>query len=293
MRFVTLLTETGPRAGMLSPGCGRILDLGHPCAAEALDGTPPDLLAMIQRGLGRVAARLADVDPPTDAWREAGGVTLLAPLPRPPRLIGAAFNYRDGLAERGAPIPDAPTIFLKTPDTVVGPGATVRLPRGIGGITWEAELAAVIGSADAALPPLERVAGYCVINDVSASELIRAEGSFARGKNFPTFAPLGPVLATPDELADPQALRVRFTLNGTVMQESTTAQMVFGIAELITRLEALHRLQPGDVIATGTPAGVAPAHKPPRWLTGGDVMAAEVEGLGRLENPVAWEDENG
>ena len=217
---------------------------------------------------------------------------LLAPLVEPKRIIAAAHNYRDALAERGLPPPDAPNLFLKSPASVIGPGAPVHLPRGIGGVTWEAELAVVIGRPVPEISAIEApgyVAGYFVFNDVSASEIIRADGNFERGKNFPTFAPCGPWFVTADEIPDPQNLRLRFTLNRETMQDSTTAQMLFGVAELISRLSKTHGLGCGDVIATGTPAGVGAVRKPPRWIKGGDIMVAEVAGLGQLVNPVIEE----
>ena len=292
MRFVTFSAPGDPRAGILrgeaDDGGAAIVDLAHPAFAPAL-GTAPDLLAMVHAGLGDIAARLAATEVPDAAILRRADVTLLAPLPRPGRIFGVAHNYRAALAERGMAQPDAPVLFDKRADTVIGPDAPVRLGPDVGGCTYEAELAVVIGltarnvsEADA----LSHVAGYAAFNDVSGSEIIRADGNFVRGKNFPTFGPFGPFLATPDEVGDPAALSVRFEMDGRVLQEGNTADMVFSVAALIARLSRDTTLEPGDVIASGTPAGVAPLQTPPTWLTPGSTMTVTVERLGRLINPV-------
>jgi 2-keto-4-pentenoate hydratase/2-oxohepta-3-ene-1,7-dioic acid hydratase in catechol pathway len=295
MRFVTFEHDGFARAGVLDPSDGgRILDLADDRMAGVIEG-PPFLAGLLAQDISEVARRIAAARSET-GWLATSEARLLAPLPQPPRIIAAAHNYRDALAERGLPLPDAPNLFLKSPASVIGPGEAVRLPPGIGGVTWEAELAVVIGRPVPEIPAVEArdyIAGYFVFNDVSASEIIRADGNFERGKNFPTFAPCGPWFVTADEIPDPQTLRVRFTLNGETMQDSTTAQMLFGIADLISRLSKTHGLGCGDVIATGTPAGVGAARKPPRWIAGGDTMVAEVEGLGQLVNPVVEERTNG
>ncbi|MBV9557966.1 MAG: fumarylacetoacetate hydrolase family protein, partial [Pseudolabrys sp.] len=247
------------------------------------------VLAMVQAGLPDVAGRIARHGLSEAAALRGGDVRLLPPLPNPGRVFGIASNYRCGLAELGRTPPDAPVLFMKRPETLIGPGTPVVLPADVGGCTYEAELAAVIGSsADNVAPEiaLSHVAAYGVFNDVSASEMIRREGSFDRGKNLPGFGPFGPFLATADEVGDPQALRLGLRCNGVVMQESTTAQMLFDVANLIAILSRDTPLQPGDVIATGTPAGIAPARKPPTWIKPGDVLSAWVEGLGTLTNPV-------
>jgi 2,4-diketo-3-deoxy-L-fuconate hydrolase len=210
-------------------------------------------------------------------------------LPAPLRIFGIAHNYRDALAERGMALPEKPVLFMKAPRTIAGPGHQVVLPAGIGGVTWEAELAAVIGvraenvSKDQALG---HVAAYGCFNDISASEIIRADGHFDRGKNFPTFGPFGPFLASRGEVPNPQALRVSLKVDGRTLQFGSTRNMLFGVADLISHLSHLQALEPGDIIATGTPAGVAGMHKPPAWLKPGSTVEVEVEGLGRLTNPI-------
>ena len=288
--------SAAPRAGILrgdGAGAGdRVIDLAHPAFAAALGGAAPDVLSMVQAGLGDITTRLMAVTVPEEALLRLSDVTLHAPLTRPGRIFGVAHNYRAALAERGMPLPDAPVLFDKRADTIVGPGAAVMLAPDVGGCTYEAELAVVIGrpargvaEADA----LGHVAGYAAFNDVSASQVIRADGNFDRGKNFPTFGPFGPFLATADEIADPQDLAVRFEMDGRVLQEGTTADMVFSVAALISILSHQTALMPGDVIASGTPAGVAPLQTPPTWLAPGATMTVTVKGLGTLTNPVVAE----
>lgn len=297
MKLVTFEKGGFTRAGVLEEVAGdaQILDLAHEAVRPHLGGTEPQLDALLAPGFGRLAKSLDSADLPDDCRMPLADVRLLAPFPNPPRIIAAAHNYKDALAERGMAFPEDPIIFDKHASTVVGPDDPVVVPESIGGVTWEAEMAAVIGTPlkDASLEDsLAAVAGYFIFNDVSASEVIRADGNFERGKNFPTFGPCGPIFVTADEIPDPQNLRVRFTLNGEVMQDSTTAQMLFGVGDLISRLSRFYDLECGDVIATGTPAGVGAVRKPPRWLKQGDTMVIEVEGLGRLANTVRYEGVN-
>nr|WP_274425091.1 fumarylacetoacetate hydrolase family protein [Chelativorans sp. YIM 93263] len=219
-------------------------------------------------------------------------VSLLAPLPNPPRIVGAAHNYRCALRERGLPLPDAPVLFEKLPTSVIGPDVPVVLPEGAGGVTYEAELAVVIGQRAEKVAPetaLEHVAGYTLFNDVSASEVIKADGHFERGKNFRTFGPMGPWLATPEEVDLATGPRLTLSIDGEMRQDGSTADLVFGIAELISLLSYETPLASGTVIATGTPAGVAPVQTPPTWLKPGTVMTVAMEGFGQLSNPVESE----
>lgn len=295
MRFVTFEESGRVRAGVMlsASGGGEVLDLAHPVMAQYLDGVSPDLLAMIEAGLEDIAARLPPPgEAPDEARLRAGAVRLLAPLPRPPRIIGAAHNYACALRERGLAAPEQPVVFEKYASTVIGPGDTVLLPDGAGGITYEAELAVIIGRRAMSVDPqsaMDYVAGYTLFNDVSASEIIRADGGFERGKNFPTFGPMGPWIATPDEIDPVAGHRVTLGIDGTFMQDGTTADLLFGVAALISHLSKATPLEPGTVIATGTPAGVAPVQTPPTWLSAGSVMTVAIEGLGELTNPVESE----
>lgn len=288
MRFVTFRDAQGVRAGVLLDDREAVLDLRHPSMAEALEGLAPEVASFVAQGLAAVAARIAAATAAPEAHLPLAAVTLLAPF-RPRRIFGIAHNYVCALKERGMPHPAQPPLFMKSPDTVVGPGEAVALPAGVGGCTYEAELAVVIGRRAHRVSAEEaraHVAGYAAFNDVSASQLIRADGAFERGKNIATFGPFGPYLATVDEIPDPHALAVTLTVDGVTRQSGTTADLLFDVDQLIAILSQDEALEPGDVIATGTPAGVAPVQTPPTWLTPGAVMRASVAGLGALENPV-------
>lgn len=216
-------------------------------------------------------------------------VRLLAPVPRPGKVIGIGLNYRDHAAESGQPIPTAPILFPKFANSVIGPGEAIVIPPETEQPDYEAELGVVIGRTAHRVPRAEAlsyVAGYTCVNDVSARDLQFESSQWMLGKAIDTFLPCGPWLVTADEIPDPQALGIRLTLNGEELQSSSTAQMVFGVAELVASLSRTMTLEPGDLIATGTPPGVGFARKPPIWLRDGDEVTVEVEGIGALTNPV-------
>jgi 2-keto-4-pentenoate hydratase/2-oxohepta-3-ene-1,7-dioic acid hydratase in catechol pathway len=216
------------------------------------------------------------------AWR--------SPLRSPRKIIAVGLNYADHALEANLAIPGSPMIFAKFPSAIVGHGEPIRFRRADSAeVDYESELAAVIGrearhvsTADA----LQHVFGYTVCNDVSARDAQFSDGQFTRGKSFDTFCPLGPLVVSSDEVADPQSLVVRARLNGTTVQDSSTKNMIFSVAEIISYLSRFMTLEPGDVIATGTPAGVGMARRPPLYLNDGDIIEAEVEGIGTLANPV-------
>jgi 2,4-diketo-3-deoxy-L-fuconate hydrolase len=287
MKFVSFTHAGTTRAGVLSGD--HIIDLAHFAMGGALRGIGPRMQAMLDAGLAAVVGAIDAHGLADDARLPLGSVTLLAPLPEPRRIFGIAHNYTDALAERGMAPPDTPVLFMKAPRTIIATGQPIVLPAGIGGVTYEAELAAVIGvRADkvSKASALDHVAAYGCFNDISASEMIKADGHFDRGKNIPTFGPFGPFLASRDEIPDPQALRVRLSVDGVSLQDGSTATMLFGVADLISRLSQQTVLEPGDIIATGTPAGVAALHKPPAWLKPGSTVTMDVEGLGILANPI-------
>ena len=293
MKFVTFSAQGFARAGvLLGDGSGasdRIIDLAHPSMQAALRGTPPQMQALIEAGLAGVVRDISAHGLAEAATLPLDAATLMAPLPAPQRIFGIAHNYRDALAERGMAPPDKPVLFMKAPRTIAGPGQPVMLPATIGGVTWEAELAAVIGVRAENVTKaqaLDHVAAYGCFNDISASEIIKADGHFDRGKNFATFGPFGPFLASSDEVPDPHALKVTLKMDGRMMQSGSTRDMLFGVADLVCYLSGLQALEPGDIVATGTPAGVAGLHKPPAWLRPGSIVEVEVEGLGRLANPI-------
>jgi 2-keto-4-pentenoate hydratase/2-oxohepta-3-ene-1,7-dioic acid hydratase in catechol pathway len=218
----------------------------------------------------------------------------LAPVPRPGKLICIGLNYRDHAAESNMAIPERPVVFSKFTTAVIAPGEPVILPGTSTQVDYEAELAVVIGrraksvKADRAF---EYVLGYTVFNDVSARDFQFADGQWQRGKSCDTFAPMGPKIVTTDAVPDPHKLAIKLHLNGQTMQDSNTNQLIFGVPELVAFLSETITLEPGDVIATGTPPGVGFARKPPVFLKAGDVMEVEIEGVGMLNNPVAEADD--
>jgi 2,4-didehydro-3-deoxy-L-rhamnonate hydrolase len=212
------------------------------------------------------------------------------PIERPGKIVCVGLNYRDHAEEQGTALPEAPLLFAKWQNTLIGPGEPIVIPPIVTKCDYEAELGVVIGqrvrdvSAESAL---EAVAGYICVNDVSARDLQFADGQWTRGKSPDTFCPVGPRLVPRDEIPDPQALGIRAILNGETVQESTTANMVFGVAEVIAYVTRTITLEPGDLIATGTPAGVGAFRTPPLFMHPGDEITIEIDGLGSLTNPVA------
>jgi len=212
-----------------------------------------------------------------------------APVPRPGKIVCIGLNYRDHAAELGIAVPTLPTIFSKFPSCVIAPGEQVVIPEGSEQVDYEAELAVVIGrrasrvSADRAY---DHVLGYTAFNDVTARDFQFSDVQWQRGKSCDTFAPMGQTIATTDEIPDPHTLRVTMRVNGALMQDSNTSQMIFGVPALIEFVSRSITLEPGDVIATGTPAGVGYGRKPPVFVQAGDVMEVAIEGVGGLDNPV-------
>jgi 2-keto-4-pentenoate hydratase/2-oxohepta-3-ene-1,7-dioic acid hydratase in catechol pathway len=238
--------------------------------------------ALSRRGRERIIDAVADGGlPPIDV----AGLRLGAPVPRPPKLVCIGLNYVDHAAESGAPLPDEPIVFFKAPNTVIGPRDELLLPIGGEKTDWEVELAVVIGETARYLPDENAaratIAGYCVSHDVSerAFQLERG-GQWVKGKSCETFNPLGPWLATADELEDVGNLDLWLDVNGEPMQRGTTSDMIFPVPYLIWYLSQFMVLEPGDVINTGTPAGVALGMETPRYLREGDVVELGIDGLG-------------
>ena len=219
-------------------------------------------------------------------------IELLAPVPRPGKIVGIGLNYRDHASEIGMKLPEWPILFSKFSSAVIGPGCPIVLPAISDKVDYEAELAVIIGKRAKGVrveEALGYVAGYTLMNDVSARDVQTEDKQWVRGKSFDTFAPMGPALVTRDEIPDPGNLNISLKLNGRVMQSSNTSNLVFGVAELIAFISQAITLEPGDVIATGTPGGVGSSRKPQLFLKPGDVVAVEIEGIGILENPVVAE----
>ena len=247
-------------------------------------------------GLGRdILAVLAAGQTPSPVGGPAyalASVKLLAPVPRPPKFICVGLNYRDHAKEAGLEIPRVPAIFSKFSNIVIGPGDPIVLPAISTKPDYEAEFAFVIGRGGRAIPAvraMQHVFGYTIVNDVSARDFQMATSQWLMGKTFDTFAPMGPWLVTRDEIADPHALDISLEIGGETLQHSNTREMIFGVPALVEFISSVVTLEPGDIVATGTPAGVGFARKPPRYLKAGDEVVIRIQGLGELRNPVVAE----
>ena len=220
------------------------------------------------------------------------GVRLLAPIPAPPRIFGIGVNYAEHAAESKTEVQKVPTVFIVLSSSVVGPDADVVLPKASAKVDYEAELAVVIGKPGyqiAASEAMEHVFGYTMMNDVSARDVQRATTQWSLGKSFPTFAPMGPWVVSKDEVPDPHVLNISMTIGGERLQDSNTSKMIFKIPALIEYIAGIVPLQTGDVISTGTPAGVGMGRTPQRWLKPGEEMVIGVDGIGELRNKTVAE----
>jgi 2,4-didehydro-3-deoxy-L-rhamnonate hydrolase len=214
------------------------------------------------------------------------------PIDRPSKIVCVGLNYRDHAEEQGGDLPAAPLLFAKWPSSLIGPGEAIVLPPESAQVDYEAELGVVIGARArhvAESDALEHVRGYLCLNDVSARDLQFSDGQWTRGKSPDTFCPVGPRLVPRDEIADPQALAIRAIVNGETLQDSSTSKMIFSVAQIIAYVTRTTTLEPGDLIATGTPAGVGVFRDPKVLLADGDEVTIEIEGLGALTNPVRKE----
>ncbi|WP_243612185.1 fumarylacetoacetate hydrolase family protein [Shimia aestuarii] len=253
------------------------------------EGRLRDLSGVVEDLAGDVLADLPQVDPENLPLVE-GDPRIGAPVGGVGKFMCIGLNYSDHAAEAGMDLPKEPILFMKATSAICGPNDTVRLPRGSEKSDWEVELAVVIGKPAkyvSEAEALDHVAGYCVANDVSERAFqTERGGQWTKGKSPDTFGPLGPWLVTPDEAGDPQNLGLWLDVNGERRQTGSTKAMVFGVAEVISYLSQMMTLQPGDVIATGTPPGVGMGMTPPVYLRDGDVMELGVEGLGAQRTPV-------
>ncbi len=292
MRLVTFENQFGKtRLGVLTPR--GVLDL----RAEAQSaGLPQDNFQGMKEFLeaGKPAMKLVESLVKAETTKNffaLGEVQLRAPVPRPGKIVAVGLNYRDHFMETGlSELPKSPLIFAKFPTSICGPGDDIVIPAADANVDFEAELAVVLGRRGkciSAEKALEYVVGYMPLNDVSARRWQFADKQWVRGKSCDTFCPTGPYLTTRDEVPDAHALAVSTRVNGEVMQSSNTSNLIFGIPELIEYISASITLEPGDIIATGTPAGVGAFRKPPVFLKAGDIVEVEIEKLGILRNQVA------
>ena len=282
MRLVTFVEgNKAARPGLVVDG--GVVDLGAEGFEDAIAfmGAPGSVQAEAARAAVQSRTRIA-----------MEKVRLLAPVANPPRIFGIGVNYAEHAAESGTRMRDVPTVFMVLSSAVVGPGAKVVLPKNSSMVDYEAELAVVIGKAGhriAASEWEEHVFGYTIMNDVSARDVQRATSQWSLGKSFPTFAPMGPWVVTKDEIADPHRLGISLTIGGERLQDANTSQMIYKVPALIEYLSGIVPLAVGDVISTGTPAGVGMGRTPQRWLKAGEEMIIEIEGIGELRNPVVAE----
>ena len=240
--------------------------------------------AATRDGLQRAAAELSPKSFGVD------GLRLGPPIPDPDKILCMGLNYRDHAAEAGLDLPTVPLFFAKFRNSLIGPGDQIVLPAASSKIDYEAELAVVIGSRcrdGAAEDALDHVAGAMALNDVSARDLQAQASQWTMGKAIDTFAPCGPALVLCDEISDLQELGIRTRVNGETLQDANTSLMVFGVAEAIAFLTRVMTLEPGDIIATGTPAGVGMARQPRVWLRDGDTVEVEIDEIGTVRNPVS------
>jgi 2-keto-4-pentenoate hydratase/2-oxohepta-3-ene-1,7-dioic acid hydratase in catechol pathway len=279
MRVARFRAEDGLRLGVLDGD--EILDV-----TTANPELPNDLPAVLAEAGGLDALSRAGAGSPRRALSE---VRLAAPVGRPPKLLAIGLNYAAHVAESGTPKPEHQLWFNKQSTCVIGPNEPIHVPRASAVVDYEGELAFVIGRRCRHVPAArasEVIAGYTICNDVTVRDWQFRTPTMTMGKSFDTHGPLGPWLVTPDELGDPHGLHLRTWVNGELRQDAKTDDLIFNCWEMVEHLSTAFTLEPGDVISTGTPAGVGIAMKPPRLLAAGDVVRIEIEGIGVLENPV-------
>lgn len=300
MKLLTFLSGDTSRLGLLGQD-GQVLDLtaAWPAGADAAPASVGELIALGDAGLAQARKAAAEAE---RAGRKAGlpdDLALLAPIPKPVRnVFCVGRNYREHIIEgnlaRGREpndFPKAIEFFTKPPGAVVGHRAPVKRHAGVTDmLDYEVEMGIVIGKGGADIPrekAMEHVFGYTVVNDVTARDLQALHGQWFKGKSLDTSCPIGPVVTTRDAIADPNNLSLSMHINGQSRQQANTSSLLFDVAEIVVQLSRGMTLLPGDIIATGTPSGVGLGLKPPVWLQPGDIMVAEVEGIGRLENTIS------
>ncbi|HEY3266376.1 MAG TPA: fumarylacetoacetate hydrolase family protein [Armatimonadota bacterium] len=281
MKLITFDSHGTPTPGVVKDG--HVLDLSGHLVRSVLE-------ALVDRATEERVRRAVGAF--SGHGPAVSSLKLLPPIPRPGKILCIGQNYADHCAEQNQSLPERPILFAKFPSCVIGPGDPIVRPAEVEKLDYEAELVVVIGRRArkvARAEALGYVAGYMIGNDVTAREIQKRDGQWVRGKSFDTFAPLGPFLVTADEIPNPGILSVKTWVNGELRQDSNTSNLVFDVPALIENLSAGMTLEPGDLIYTGTPGGVGVFRTPPVFLQPGDTVAIEIEGLGRLENPVAGE----
>lgn len=282
MKFSSFRVRGAPTYGVATPE-------GLRPVSPVFAGRFPDLKSVIAAGALAEAAASALANPRVP---EPGEVALDPVVPNPGKILCVGVNYLEHIREMGREPPEHPVIFVRFPDTLVGGGCDLVATRASGQYDFEGELAFVVGRPARYVPKaaaLDHVAGYACFMDGSVRDFQRQTSQFTAGKNFPASGAFGPCLVTTDEIPDPAALRLETRLNGTVMQQAPVGDMRFGVADLVAYISTFTRLEPGDVITTGTPSGVGFARQPPVWLQPGDVLEVEVGGIGVLRNTVVAE----
>jgi len=273
---------------------GAIWRLGAEVGAKIVELPYPDLLTLIRSGeaglrTARELIRAAEREDPAVRTVKKTDVVLGAPLVNPPKLICIGLNYRDHIAESRMKIPQEPVVFSKFNSAIIGPEEPILIPPITRQVDYEVELAVSFGTGGRNIPEdeaLGHVFGYTILNDVSARDL-QFRDQWLKGKTLDTFAPMGPAVVTADAVGDPQSLRLYMKRNGRIVQDASTADMIFPVKYLIHYLSTLFTLEPGDVIATGTPHGVILGQENPQWLQPGEVLEAGIDKIGVLRNPVA------
>lgn len=288
MKLVTFVQNGTTRIGALISKNGeeRLVDF-----SQADPSLPKDMLAFLAGGQATKAMAQKAIDGASNTVA-LSSVKLLAPIPRPGKIICIGLNYSDHAAETGQAIPKFPVIFTKYSNTVIATGESIVLPRVSNEVDYEAELGFVIGKTArhvSTAQALDYVAGYMPINDVSARDYQNRTSQWTIGKTFDTFAPMGPALVTADEIGNPNNLKISLTINGETLQNSNTDKLIFNIQQLVESITEVMTLEPGDVVSTGTPPGVGMARNPKRYMKAGDVVNVTIEGLGTLSNPVVAE----
>lgn len=295
MRYLTFKKDSNESAvGVLLDDSLHILDLSHSSCKDVMDGRDSNLLNMVATGLPTITQKITSkIDRGNydqAAVANLNSLSLCAPILNPGKIIGAAYNFTDALDERSMTYPVEPVIFIRSACTVIGPYDPILIPPDVGNVGYEAELAVVIGRRALHIEPevaMSFIAGYTVHNDISGSGMIKEDkGNFVRGKNMLATAPFGPFLITPDEIFNPYAIGIKLSVDGRVLQDGSTSTMLFKIAELISYISKQMPLEPGDIIATGTPGGLAMVHTPAAWLEPGQTVRVELDGLGVLNNPI-------